>query len=311
MPKDIQLTKYDIWGVNLVQSFFSSLVRGTLLSFLKSDELERFLHGTPGGSFGSKIPGGGPGSKFPGTGAMSPLDTLHQMFGSIASGFGEVDNPGGFNTATQPVEDVGSIPSPSRVQSITVRGEEMTVQSTGRQDIYSEGRNSDTGQKVATHITYYDNGIKDRVDITSDGAGGTWWDMSRTQNGVTRTIHSHHEIDSPGEDGGGDTNSDRNPLGSIDIRGLQSVGQMLKGVEHPAKDGKELDPNFKKGQYLKDIDKDRLGRVAPALKTLDPNSGIDPLTQLNIDPGTLHTRSKEDDRIDPNTGIKPVPGTGK
>jgi hypothetical protein len=60
--------------------------------------------------------------------------------------------------------------------------------------------------------------------------------------------------------------------------------------------------------WLTKEDEERLGRIAPAIETLDPHSGTDPLTGLGLDPDLMNTGSDKDDRVDPNTGQKPMPG---
>ena len=83
--------------------------------------------------------------------------------------------------------------------------------------------------------------------------------------------------------------------------------QMLAGMQNPDKDP-DLDPNTGgSGLKISEEEGARAGHVASASKVLDSNSGIDPLTQFNLDPNLMHTASETDDRSDPNTGRKPLP----
>jgi hypothetical protein len=87
--------------------------------------------------------------------------------------------------------------------------------------------------------------------------------------------------------------------------------EVMEQMAHPGEDSGELDQNTGKEVFRpSEEQQEQLGRTVPALDTLDPNSGIDPLTSLNLDPSKFRTRSEEDDRVDPNTGEKPMPGGG-
>jgi hypothetical protein len=86
---------------------------------------------------------------------------------------------------------------------------------------------------------------------------------------------------------------------------------MSNALHHPDSDTEQHDPNTGEGgRPLTDAERERLGRIVPAAELLDPNSGIDPLTGLHLDPNQMRTRSEDDDRVDPNTGEQPLPGGG-
>src|SRR3954454_24380607 len=81
MPIDANLTKNRLWGLRMLGGFSDALRGNRLAGFLQSDELERFLHDSTGGSVAGKTPGDGtPGSKLPGIGLKDPLNVLHGLF---------------------------------------------------------------------------------------------------------------------------------------------------------------------------------------------------------------------------------------
>ncbi len=346
MPKEYEMTKIQLWGVQLLGGFFDALHRDQLTDFLKSEELQRFLHEAEGGSIEGKVPDGTPGSKFPGLGSGNPLDVLHDLFGGLGAGFGD-GTPGsklpdvGGGGPLDVLHDIFSGPASGLGKIDHQAGGDPAA--TGSTNIEDDGH----GHVITTHkddqgnITRIDNdghgniqvhtdnrdGSSEEFELHADGSsrgsqsyangGGDWWSISSDGHGGSHIVGGdHHSRNygpdgrpySPGEDGGGDTNSDRNPLSGIDIGAPQSMEQMLNQMKNPGKDPNDLDPNTGAGGItFTEQDKERLGRIVPGAEVLDPNSGIDPLSQLNIDPSQIHTRSEEDD-LDPNTGQdQPLP----
>jgi len=330
MTKDTQLTKYQIWGVHLLGGFFDALHRGQLPEFLQSDEIERLLQQVASGSFGSNIPDGTPGSEFPTTGGKDPLDVLHGLFQGVASGLGRVDHSG----QADPASEYGDREYNRRdIQNVTTTEQRTAFGSSVNRDeitIYLKDGSTDTftedydenGNSTRFERSHMDHGSTsltfERIEPEShDGSRVTTgtFDEHGEQH-VNRVFHLDRggrllRSESPGEDGGGDTNTDRNPLDNIEVVGPQSPQQMISAMQHPGKDSEEFDPNTGgSGFKLSEADQERLGRIAPGAEVLDPNSGVDPLSALNLDPNQIHTRSEDDDRVDPNTGLKPVPTGG-
>lgn len=292
MPEDYQLTKYQRWGLGWLRGVFAGLQQGQLPGFVKGDELASILRQIrEGGFFGGKIPDGEPGSEFTGTGSMDPLDLARYLFRSLLPGMGERDGSGGVDPATRPDDQhVGTLTTRFADGSV----ETFTLEENGRFSI----KNIDAKGNVYTaNVTPHSDGSSTVVVETRS------WDGHETRKTFTW---------SPGEDGSGDGNTGSNPLIGINVMGPQSNEQAISALQNPGKDSNELDPNSGlSGFKLTEAQQERLGRTVPALDVLDPNSGKDPLSQLNLDPNQIQTRSEEDDRIDPNTGLGfPVGGRG-
>jgi hypothetical protein len=301
MPPDGDLNKYQFWGLHLVGDLFDSLHDDRYADFLKDGELDRFLHSGQG-PFGGKLPDGGPGSRFPGTGGEGPGDALHGLFTSMVAGLGEVDLVGGADPASADGD---------RFEVRTARdGTIVTTIS------HADGSWSMTGTSADGSRTILNEGDGHgaiSVVVIERGEHEGDWTVTTVDTAPGRpdreTTTRYHGTDRSPDDGGSDSNSDRNPLSGVDPLRPPSIEQMLDQVEHPGRDQGELDPNAGlEGFQPTKEDQASLGLVVPALETLDPNSGVDPLTSLNLDPTLMHTRDDKDDRIDPNTGSKPMPG---
>jgi len=331
MPKDTELTKNQIWGVHLLQAFFDALRKDQLPDFLKSDDLERFLHEGEGGSFGGKVPDGTPGSKFPSAGGEDALGVLHGLFHGIGSGMGRVDHPGQADPAGGWLENVvfgadvvfsdEDVTDLNVHESRTANGdhEDSTTITLVRRDL-SQWRFYER-YDANGESTYWEcsitgaNGGYGLDTVRPDSHGGIEYTESLRSGDYSYTSTRHFDSQgrrqSPGEDGGGEANTGRNPLGNLEAVGPQSMQDMLNAMQHPGKDSESLDPNKgASGLKLTEADQERLGRTVPGAEVLDPNSGVDPLSVLDLDPSQMHTRSEKDDRVDPNTGLKPVPGGG-
>jgi hypothetical protein len=305
--KETEMTKYQIWRIQLLRGFFEALHKNQLQEFLKSDDITSFLRAAKtDGLFGGKIPDGDTGSKFPGTGSKDPLDVLHGLFHGVGSNLGTIDHPGDVDPASD--RDDGNMtiedkPDGTIITTVTHpdgRVETWTTDERGGYQYSSRGGADD--KEITTRITPDDN-----------GKGFTVTEGYHLHDGRSSSRSTHYELDgghsSPGEDGGGDTNGVRNPLSGVETLGPQSMQQMLSAIQHPATDSGKIDPNSGKDDFkLTEADKEKLGLTAAGADVLDPNSGLDPLTQLNLDPNKMNTGSKNDDELDrKNTGLKPVP----
>jgi hypothetical protein len=303
MPTDFELTKDQVWAVHLIGGVFGGLRDDQYVEFLKAGELDRFLNGE-GGAFGTAIADGGPGSKFPSAGAKNPLDVLRGLFGGLASGLGEVDQAHGVDPATERGDDIHVIHHHESgtmgaiIHYADGRTEMWGINDDGRYESMVRDGNTltdtlispgaSTGQCIVERWTYV-GGVLTAHDITKYGPFGDR---------------------SPGE-GGGDENTDRNPLSGFGAAGPFSMQQVMEQMAHPEKGADELDQNTGKDPFrVSKEDQEQLGRTAPALETLDPNSGIDPVTSLNPDPDKMGSEGDTDDRLDPNTGQKPIRGGG-
>ena len=337
MPKDSYLTKDQIRALGLLGGF-SEAVRGNrLAAFLKSGDLERFLDGMRGGPFSGTVPADGtPGSKLPGVGVEDPLNILRGLFQGIGSDLGKIDRPAGADPAAG---QTTVNPNGDRVTTNTdSNGDRVTVitRPDGTIGIWTAHRDGSAdgiiwrpdGTVGLIHVDHAPNGDA-RFGAGSAGVGSSSTEVNmyagaNTREVVILTFHHRDGVrddnptrtvwrrgQSPGEEGGGDTNSGRNPLDGIETVGPQSMQQMIAGLKNPGRNPDKLDPNTGvSGITLTKEDKERLGRTVPAAEVVDANSGIDPLNQLNLDPSQLHTRSEKDERVDPNTGLKPGPGKG-
>jgi hypothetical protein len=108
------------------------------------------------------------------------------------------------------------------------------------------------------------------------------------------------------DDEGLDPNSGLGPLAHIHIGQPQSLQQMSGRIEHPDNGTEGLDPNVPdSGINFTEEDRERFGFFAPTVEVLDPNSGLDPLTQFNFDPSQMHGGSGDNEELDPNTGRTP------
>lgn len=293
MPVDYELTEYQQWGVGMLLGFFGVLYNGQLTGFLNADDLASFVRQIrEGGPFGGEIPEGRPGSKFPGTGLTDPLDIARDLFRSLLSGLGETDGSGGVDPATRPdSEPVGTF---------TISRADGSVSTFTREE---------DGRTWVKTIDAKGNEISIMVTPDRDGTGGPTVVVETHSRDGQETRKSFRY--SPGVDGAGDGNSDLNPLSGINVVGPQSNEQAISALQHPGKDPNELDPNSGiRGFSLSETEQERLGLIVPALDVLDLNSGMDPLSQLNLDPNQIHTRSEDDDRIDPNTGLTAFPVRG-
>ena len=325
-PPEMDLSQHQIWGLRLIQSFFDAQRKGRLPDFIESDELRKFLHRAMEGSFGTKVPDGSPGSKIPQAGGRSPIDVLHDLFRGLGFSLGKVDHPGGGDPAADRDEHEGTevLPSGKRITVHTdpATGDRTTVDARPDGSIRSDTvhRNGTRDSfELLTNGTYRSEhsagpGNYDRIEVRPGPAPGDcviyeFHGRPGLAETGTRTVYPPGRQTSPGEDGGGDGNSGRNPLSGLEAVGPQSMGQMVNQMEHPGSDS-EKDPNTGKGPTLSDAEQEKLRRIAPGAEKVDPNSGQDPLSTLNLDPSKLHTRNEDDDRIDPNTGQKPVPGGG-
>jgi hypothetical protein len=312
MPQVSQSTTNQIRGLHLLRGFYDALEHDQLHEFLRTNELERFLHEIASGPFGGQIPDGEPGSEFPGLGLSNPLDILHDLFNEAGGDLGIVDNPGSsdglsFNTGDDKPTRVITHDAETGVATVTEHNPEThttTITQTFR-DKHVETYTEVGGREPSVTRTNSADGSK--ITLTPDGHGGMNEDRSDAHSHTVR----HVKASGMSDDERVDMNSGQNPLSGIAILGPQSMQQMINQMRHPDKDSDELDPNSGSGGIeLTEEDRERLGRIVPRLDVLDPNSGIDPLTQLNIDPNQIHARSEEDDRMDPNTGQEPTPFGG-
>jgi hypothetical protein len=323
-PKGYPLTKFGMLGLDLLHRFYAALHDDQLPGFLKSDDLESFLHDMrTAGPFGGKLGDGGPGSKIPGIGTMDPLDVLHELLTGVGADLGRVDHPDGGVDPASGAGDMDGCYHRDRPSDRMISGiiDQHPNESMTRTTFFREGGSEtwsysqvDINGTSVSHVIVDPDGSTYKSVITPDGQGGFWQEESTSGGAHEITVSSHYfgpgGYRSPGEDGGGDTNSGRNPLGNIDVLGPQSMQQTLAAMQHPDKDP-ELDPNSGIGAFtMSQSEQERLGRIAPAMEVLDPNSGMDPLSQLNLDPNQLHGRSEKDDRIDPNTGLTAFPVGG-
>jgi hypothetical protein len=300
MP-DFELPKELVWDVHLINGVFGAVREDRYLEFLKAGELDRFLH-NDSGSFGKDIPGGEPGSKFPSAGSQNPVDVLRGLFGGLASGLGEVDRAHGVDPAGERGDDIHIIHHhESGTQGAVVH--------------YADGRRemwgiNDDGRYES--IVRDGNTLTDTLMTPGSVPGQCLIEKWTFVNGVLTshelTKYGPYGDHSPGE-GGGDDNTDRNPLSGLGPIGPFSMQQVMEEMAHPEKGVGELDQNTGKDVFRpSEEQQEQLGRTVPALDTLDPNSGLDPLTSLNLDPNKLHTRTEDEERLDPNTGEKPIPG---
>lgn len=329
MPDERELTKEALWGLYLVQSFFDALLKGQVWSFIESDEVRRFLHQAKRGSFGEKVPDGGtPGSEIPGTGTQDPLDVLGGLFGGVGSSLGEVDHPDRAAKDRKP-DGTSVLPDGTRqtIHTDAETGDRVTIRTyadgsistwTAHRDGSADGfRWWPDNTSGMFHVDHTPNGSTEFaaglhqdgtvVDVHHGDTAGEWVTRWGHWDAGTAYLDRREVWQSPGEDGR-EASSDRNPLASLEAVGPLSLAQMTNALRHPSKD-LNLDPNTgKSGLQLTDADRERFGRIVPSADVLDPNSGVDPLTGLNLDPNQVHTRTEDDDRVDLNTGLKPQPG---
>lgn len=369
MPKEYEMTEIQLWGVQLLGSFFDALRSDQLSEFLKSDDLASFLRETGAGPYFGKVPAGTPrakfpdndstnmfdvpydvirgpggfgqipsgltGSNFPGAGSnpldgqnpfgsQNPLEILHGIFQGLGFDLGKIDHSGGIDPAATP--DGGTTPATTSTTHDDGHGNVTDVtddhqgnvavhtqHSDGSAEDFSlsaDGSSSGSKRDVNGRIEYF------MITMDRQGGGFTIERGYHDTDGSNERRSSHYGADgqqhSPGEDGGGDTNTAPSPLSGVAIGGPQSAEQMLNQMQYPGQDPNELDQNTGLGGLkLTEADKEGLGWFVPALEVLDPNSGIEPLAQLNIDPNQIHARSEDDDRIDPNTGLQPLPTPNK
>ena len=230
---------------------------------------------------------------------MDPLDILADIFRSMGSGLGEIDRGAGVDPASRP--DDGQGPITTNVTHPDGSEESFTTDGQGG---YTYKSQNAEGTVVTTIITQDKDGGGFTVDESK---------YSRDGQSFRRTVHYVNGVPmSPGEDGSSDANSDRNPLSGMNVIGPQSMWTVLAGMQHPGKDPAEVDPNTGLSSFtLSESEQARLGLIVPAMEVLDPNSGMDPLSQLNLDPTQLHGRTEDDDRIDPNTGLNSFTAMGQ
>lgn len=300
---------YGKWGLNLLDRFYGAVDDGSLPDFLRSKDLNSYLHRFEAlGSIGSD--GSEPNLGKAGSDSTNPLDVLHDIFTAIGSSLGRIDRPDGENPAARPPGD-NSGPTVIVVTTYDPTTNTTMITRTfkgGGQEIYSETPGPH-GRAELTSV----NG--DKIIITPDGHGGTIEERSTSQGHTFQHRNSDGKIMSPGEDEGGDTNNGRNPLSGLEALGPQSLQQMTNALKHPGKDTDELDPNAKANPAnLSEADREHVNIGSSAGEyVVDPNIGMDPLSQLNLDPNKMAgSRDDEENRIDPTTGLltPPVRGGG-
>jgi hypothetical protein len=327
-----ELTKHERENLRLIQHFFDALRQGQIWSFIESEEVQRFLDDAKRGAFGGNIADGTPGSKFPSTGGQDPLDVLDGLFRGPAFGLGRIDH-GGRSDPAQAPEGVEILPNGIRqtIHTDAETGDRTTIWTYSNGSIRAWTFHSDgsadgfllrpDGSAATAHTDQTPGHSNDMPHVMS--GNGTEVDIYPGGNAREVVIFTFHWVNgvrdegvrtvwrgghhSPAEDGHG-ANTDRNPLHNLDVIGPRSLWEMTNLLRHPAADTEQHDPNTGEGgRPLTADEQERLGRVVPAAELLDPNSGIDPLTGLHLDPSHMRTRTEDDDRIDPNTGEQPLP----
>lgn len=270
------------------------------------------LHDLFNNPWSGSLGDGTPGSEIGGIGG-NPLGTLQDIFNNQWSGgLGKIDHPGGADPAGAYGDanfDGPDVPHFSFSDQRTANGDDedsdmiTLVFRDGRREILLEEYDEHGTPVQFSHVRMRSetdmSGTFERVTPASNGGYDVVQGTNDSQGHSTTTRILHFDrngvqiLDSPGEDGAG-ANTDRDPLSSIEVVGPQSTQQTLAGMKYPGKDPNELDPNSGDGGIkFTEEDKERLGRTAPALDVLDPNSGIDPLSQLNIDPDQINSKEEE------------------